>query len=46
MNNTLNYYNNNAESFIDNTFLVNMENLYQPFLYDVKESGWILVEKL
>ena len=42
MNNTLNYYNNNAESFIDNTFLVNMENLYQPFLHYVKKGGWIL----
>lgn len=42
MNNTLNYYNNNAESFIDNTFLVNMENLYQPFLRYVKKGGWIL----
>lgn len=42
MNNTLNYYNNNAESFIDNTFLVNMENLYQPFLRYVKQGGWIL----
>ena len=42
MNNTLNYYNNNAKSFIDNTFLVNMENLYQPFLRYVKKGGWIL----
>lgn len=42
MNNTLNYYNNNAESFIDNTFLVNMKNLYQPFLRYVKKGGWIL----
>lgn len=42
MNNTLNYYNNNAESFIDNTFLVNMENLYPPFLRYVKKGDWIL----
>lgn len=42
MNNTLNYYNHNAEDFIDHTFSVNMENLYQPFLHYVKKGGWIL----
>ncbi len=42
MNNTFDYYNNNAESFIDNSFSVNMENLYQPFLRYMKKGSWIL----
>lgn len=37
-----NYYNKNAAAFVDNTFSVNMESIYQPFLYYLPDHGKIL----
>ncbi|QSP94333.1 DUF3427 domain-containing protein [Marinobacter salinisoli] len=42
MKETLAYYNNNAEAFVESTFHVSMEELYQDFLAQVPEGGHIL----
>ncbi len=42
MRDTLAYYNNNADAFVESTFQVNMEALYQEFLPLVLEGGHIL----
>ncbi|MBN8430588.1 DUF3427 domain-containing protein [Microbulbifer salipaludis] len=42
MSDTLTYYNDNAESFVDSTFDVPMEAIYRRFLPYVPEGGHIL----
>lgn len=42
MTNTLEYYNQNAEAFSENTFLVEMTSLYQEFLDYLPPKGTIL----
>lgn len=42
MNKNLNYYNQNAEDFVENTFSVDMKPLYDVFLKYVKPKGYIL----
>jgi 2-polyprenyl-3-methyl-5-hydroxy-6-metoxy-1,4-benzoquinol methylase len=42
MNSTLNYYNENAIEFCDNTINANMENFYELFLRHVQSGGRIL----
>ena len=39
---TKNYYDNNAQGFVDSTFLVDMQSLYQPFLNLLPDFGRIL----
>lgn len=39
---TIDYYNAYAEAFIDATFKVDMESLYQPFLGELSDSARIL----
>jgi superfamily II DNA or RNA helicase/HKD family nuclease/SOS-response transcriptional repressor LexA len=39
---TLDYYENNAEAFIDTTFNVSMDEVYQEFLPAIPEAGHIL----
>ncbi len=42
MKDTLGYYDSNAEAFVESTFDVGMEGLYQEFLPQVPEGGHIL----
>lgn len=42
MNNNIDYYDQYAHEFSDNTFEINMDNLYQPFLKYLPEHGRIL----
>lgn len=42
MSDTLDYYENNAEAFIDTTFDVSMGEVYQEFLPAIPEAGHIL----
>lgn len=42
MSKTLDYYNKNADSFVNGTINVNMEHLYEGFLSKLKSSGKIL----
>ena len=42
MKDTLAYYNNNADGFVESTFQVSMEELYQEFLPQVIKHGHIL----
>lgn len=42
MSDTLDYYENNAEAFIDTTFNVSMGEVYQEFLPAIPEAGHIL----
>ena len=39
---TKDYYNNNAQDFVDSTFMVDMQSLYQPFLNLLPDFGKIL----
>ena len=39
---TKDYYNNNAQDFVDSTFMVDMQSLYQPFLNLLPDFGRIL----
>ena len=39
---TKNYYDNNAQGFVDSTFTVDMQSLYQPFLNLLPDFGRIL----
>ena len=39
---TKDYYNNNAQDFVDSTFMVDMQSLYQPFLNLIPDFGRIL----
>lgn len=40
--NTIEYYNKHSTNFIECTFYVDMESLYQPFLADICDGGVIL----
>ncbi|MHC5225041.1 class I SAM-dependent methyltransferase [Ignatzschineria sp. LJL83] len=42
MTNTKNYYNEQALEFVENTFKVDMTNVYQPFLKEIPHTGRIL----
>ncbi len=42
MNHTSDYYNNNAQAFFENTYQVEMESLYTPFLRYLPENASIL----
>ena len=42
MNDTLAYYNNDADMFVESTFEVTMEELYQEFLPRLPKGGQIL----
>ena len=42
MQDTLAYYNNNADAFVESTFEISMEELYQEFLPLIPEGGYIL----
>ena len=42
MNQTSNYYNQHAQSFFENTYQVEMESLYTPFLRYLPEQAFIL----
>ncbi|MHA3060047.1 class I SAM-dependent methyltransferase [Acinetobacter sp. ANC 4636] len=42
MNQTINYYNANAQMFCETTYKVDMESLYQPFLRFLPEHAFIL----
>ena len=42
MNQILDYYNNNAQAFFENTYQVEMESLYAPFLRYLPEQASIL----
>lgn len=42
MNNNINYYDQLAQEFSDNTFEINMDNIYQPFLKYLPKHGKIL----
>ena len=42
MNNNIDYYDQLAQKFADNTFEINMSNLYQPFLKYLPKHGKIL----
>ena len=42
MNNNLNYYDNNADQFFDQTYQVDMHSLYQLFLQRISQGGTIL----
>jgi len=42
MKDTLAYYNNNADAFVESTFQVSMEELYKEFLPQVTVGGHIL----
>ncbi|RZL17428.1 MAG: class I SAM-dependent methyltransferase [Pedobacter sp.] len=42
MNKNLDYYNNNAEQFFEQTYQVDMHSLYQQFLEHVPQGGSIL----
>ena len=39
---TKDYYNNNAQEFVNSTFMVDMQSLYQPFLNLLPDFGRIL----
>ena len=39
---TKDYYNNNAQEFVNSTFMVDMQSLYQPFLNLIPDFGRIL----
>ena len=39
---TLNYYQTNSESFIENTVNVDVNDLYRPFLENIPSTGKIL----
>ncbi len=39
---TKDYYDNNAQEFVNSTFMVDMQNLYQPFLNLLPDFGQIL----
>ena len=39
---TKDYYDNNAQEFVNSTFMVDMQNLYQPFLNLIPDFGRIL----
>lgn len=42
MSDTINYYNEQAVEFVENTFNVDMTNVYEPFLEYVQQGGKIL----
>ena len=42
MNQILDYYNNNAQAFFENTYQVEMESFYTPFLRYLPEQALIL----
>ncbi len=42
MNQTSNYYNQHAQAFFENTYQVEMESLYAPFLRYLPEQALIL----
>ena len=42
MQDTLSYYDGNADDFVESTFEVSMEDLYREFLPQVPEGGHIL----
>jgi len=42
MNQTSNYYNQHAQAFFENTYQVEMESLYTPFLRYLPEQALIL----
>ena len=39
---TKDYYDNNAQEFVNSTFMVDMQSLYQPFLNLIPDFGRIL----
>ena len=39
---TKDYYDNNAQEFVNSTFMVDMQSLYQPFLNLLPDFGQIL----
>ena len=42
INNTLDFYNNNSKTYIETTLTIDMSNLYDEFLNNIKKGGNIL----